>query len=147
MDSEIEILDNYDHPNIVGVFDFCEDEYNIYIALELVAQGDLAKNIKKIKSSLINRSTAAIEAACANIIHQIILAIAFLHKQNCMHRDLKPANVLLKYERFDELATKITCKVTDFGFAVKKEEYEQIRHSLGTAPYMAPEIIAAKPYD
>ena len=65
-------------------------------------QGDLEKNIKKIKASLINKSTAAIEAACANIIHQIILAIAFLHKQGCIHRDLKPANVLLKYERFDE---------------------------------------------
>lgn len=25
MDQEIAILDKYDHPNIVGVFDFCED--------------------------------------------------------------------------------------------------------------------------
>ena len=36
MDQEIDILDNYDHPNIVGVFDFCEDDTHIYIALELM---------------------------------------------------------------------------------------------------------------
>ena len=80
-------------------------------------------------------------------MHQIILAISFLHKQNCIHRDLKPANVLLKYESMDQEGTKITCKVTDFGFAVAKEESEQMSLSLGTAPYMAPEILAAESYD
>ena len=45
MDQEIEILDKYDHPHIVGVFDFCEDDENIYIALELMLQKDLSENI------------------------------------------------------------------------------------------------------
>ena len=111
-------------------------------------QGDLERNIKKIKRSLINKSVAAVESACANIMHQIILAISFLHKQNCIHRDLKPANVLLKYENMDQEGTKITCKVTDFGFAVKKErQSQQMSLSLGTAPYMAPEILAEEYYD
>ena len=106
------------------------------------------RNIRKIKRSLINKSIAAVESACANIMHQIILAISFLHKQNCIHRDLKPANVLLKYENMDQEGTKITCKVTDFGFAVKKERHsQQMSLSLGTAPYMAPEILAEEYYD
>ena len=47
----------------------------------------------------------------------------------------------------DQEGTKITCKVTDFGFAVAKEEDEEMSLSLGTAPYMAPEILAAENYD
>ena len=46
----------------------------------------------------------------------------------------------------DNEGTRITCKVTDFGFAVKRKENEQVSLSLGTAPYMAPEIIRAEPY-
>ena len=46
----------------------------------------------------------------------------------------------------DKEGTRITCKVTDFGFAVKKKENEQVSLPLGTAPYMAPEIILAKSY-
>ena len=54
--SEIEILDKYDHPNIVRVLDFCEDLENIYIVFELIESGDLSKNIGLIKDKLPTQS-------------------------------------------------------------------------------------------
>lgn len=47
--SEIKILDKYDHPNIVRVLDFCEDQDNVYIVFELMLNGSLTENMKKIK--------------------------------------------------------------------------------------------------
>ena len=43
-------------------------------------------------------------------------------------------------------ASKATCKVTDFGFAVKHDK-QKLKLSLGTAPYKAPEIIEFQNYD
>ena len=114
---EIETLDKYDHPNIVRVLDFCEDKGYIYIVFELMMSGDLSKNLRLIKQNLPTLSMTSIEATVANIMHQVIMAITFLHKQGCVHRDLKPENVLVKYERIDDNQTRATCKVTDFGFA------------------------------
>ena len=54
---------------------------------------------------------------------------------------------MLKYTRQDQQSTKITCKVTDFGFAVEKGPSEQLTQGLGTAPYTAPEIIYREAYD
>ena len=66
---EIEALDKFDHPNIVRVLDFCEDEANIYIVFELVETGDLSKNIGMIKDKLLTQSKLAVEQAIANIMH------------------------------------------------------------------------------
>ena len=114
---EIETLNKYDHPNIVTVLDFCEDNQSIYIVFELMPSGDLMKNIGKIKSSLVTPGIVEVEGVVSNIMHQVILAITFLHKQGCVHRDLKPDNVLVKYERNNDNSSIATCKVTDFGFA------------------------------
>ena len=66
---EIEALDKYDHPNIVRVLDFCEDDDNIYLVFELIETGDLAKNIRMIKDNLVTQSKLEVERTIANIIH------------------------------------------------------------------------------
>ena len=66
---EIEALDKYDHPNIVRVLDFCEDDANIYLVFELIETGDLAKNIRMIKDNLVTQSKLEVERTIANIIH------------------------------------------------------------------------------
>ena len=144
---EIETLNKYDHPNIVTVLDFCEDNYFIYIVFELMPSGDLMKNIGKIKSSLVTPGIVEVEGVVSNIMHQVILAITFLHRQGCVHRDLKPDNVLVKYERNNDNSSIATCKVTDFGFAKTFDQDTKMSLTLGTAPYMAPELLKKSKYD
>ena len=50
MDSELEILRETDHPNIVKLMDMFEDDVNFYIITELMEGGDLFKFIEKNKS-------------------------------------------------------------------------------------------------
>ena len=80
-------------------------------------------------------------------MHQVVLAITFLHKQGCVHRDLKPDNVLVKYERNNDNSSIATCKVTDFGFAKTFDQDTKMSLTLGTAPYMAPELLQKSKYD
>ena len=129
------------------VLDFCEDKGYIYIVFELVQSGDLKKNLRLIKHNLPTLSFTAIEGAVANIMHQVILAITFLHKQGCVHRDLKPENVLVKWERVNDNESRATCKVTDFGFAKVYKQDTKMKLQLGTAPYMAPELLRRSEYD
>ena len=66
-----------------------------------------------------------------------------LHIYTCgfSHRDLKPENILLDDE--------YNLKIVDFGFACKLEARDGSGYShsiVGTPGYMAPELLAKKPY-
>ena len=72
------------------------------------------------------------------IIHDIALALAYLHANNILHRDLSSNNILLD--------AKNQVKVTDFG---KSEMVETTRSKItqcpGTPVFMPPEAMSAKP--
>lgn len=56
----------------------------------------------------------------------------YLHKRNIIHRDLKPQNLLL-FNHFQ------TLKIADFGTVT--EMMTETTKTIGTAAYMAPEVI------
>ena len=114
-----------------------EGPVNYYVVMELVTGGDLCKYIVKEQKFS--------EQKVAQIIHQIFLAINYMHQLNIVHRDLKPENVLIMQEEGQH--DKITCKVTDFGFACQFAEKEGMTEILGTPLYMAPEIVYGENYD
>lgn len=49
------------------------------------------------------------EVVLADIAHQMLLGLHFLHQQNVAHRDIKPGNVLLSCTG--------TVKIADFGLS------------------------------
>lgn len=53
------------------------------------------------------------EREAAHIMHEICIALKYLHDSNIAHRDLKPENLLYTSPHCDA-----TIKLTDFGFAV-----------------------------
>lgn len=62
----------------------------------------------------------------AQIMHEIGIAVKYLHDNNIAHRDLKPENLL--YSKPDALGV---LKLTDFGFA--KETF--LKETLQTPCY------------
>lgn len=89
LDTEISIMRDYNHENLVRLYDHFHSSRYIYLVLELCAGGDLSNYIKK---SLNNRLD---EKSAANFLFQLCSGLKFLHEKNIIHRDLKPANVLL----------------------------------------------------
>ena len=99
------ILGSKNHPKIIRVVDLLEDQNNYYIVSEIVEGGELFKRLKE------NESFS--EDQAANIVHQIMLGLNYLHLQSITHRDMKPENILLTSkdpQNFD-------IKISDLGFA------------------------------
>jgi serine/threonine protein kinase len=78
------------------------------------------------------------EHDAANLIHDMILAVRYLHDHGIVHRDLKLENFVLSNDG--------TLKLIDFGLSKHFEEHEMVRHCVGTIDYIAPEILEGQ-YD
>ena len=62
---EIRLLTLLEHPHIVRTMGLMEDEENIYVALELMTNGNLAEVLRKIKE----KGIPFTECDAANLIH------------------------------------------------------------------------------
>lgn len=73
---------------------------------------------------------------------KIIEGIKSMHSKGVYHRDLKPENILLNSD--------LELKIADFGFSKNIAEMAgstTTKTWLGTRPYMAPELLAGRPYE
>lgn len=129
---EIENLILLDHPNILKLYEYFYDSKNFYIITEFCQGGEL---FTKIKSK-----TKFSEKEAAIIIRTLLKAIAYCHANKMVHRDLKPENILLEGDRIDNL------KIIDFGTGGIVRDNEKLKERLGTAYYIAPEVLK-KNYD
>ena len=128
MQSEINILRSLDHPNIVKIFEYFEDEKRYYIVQEHIQGGELFDEI--IAKGKFNEKDAAV------LMKQLLSCISYCHSHNIVHRDLKPENVLLEASKeFDQI------KVIDFGTAQVFRKGEHLKETIGTPYYIAPEVL------
>lgn len=77
------------------------------------------------------------EAKAANVMLQLLQALAYMHEMQICHRDLKPDNII-----YD--ATTQRVKIIDFGFAISCKE--KLKLFCGTPSFMAPEIFSKQEY-
>uniref|UniRef100_A0A803TC08 Calcium/calmodulin dependent protein kinase I n=1 Tax=Anolis carolinensis TaxID=28377 RepID=A0A803TC08_ANOCA len=81
------------------------------------------------------------ERDASKLIRQILDAVKYLHDMGVVHRDLKPENLL--YYSLDE-DSKIM--ISDFGLSKIEGSGSVMSTACGTPGYVAPEVLAQKPY-
>jgi hypothetical protein len=112
------------HPNIVTVHDFGEENGLLYMAMELLEGIDLRE---AIDSELLKTLDEKL-----NVMDSVLAALDYAHAKGVVHRDIKPANIHLGKSR--------QVKIMDFGLArISTSEMTQEGIVLGTPNYMSPE--------
>ena len=124
--SEVDILAGLDHPNIVKLYEFYEDDKYFHLVTEFIGGGEFFDYI--IKSKLLS------EPIAAHFMRQILSGVAFCHSKNIVHRDIKPENLLLDKECGDSIL-----KIIDFG--TSSNTGGRLTQKYGTAYYIAPEVL------
>ncbi|XP_077429810.1 calcium/calmodulin-dependent protein kinase type 1D-like [Vanacampus margaritifer] len=132
LENEINVLKRIKHDNVVGLEDFYESRTHYYLVMQLVSGGELFDRI--LDKGVFTEKDASL------VIKQVLEAVGYLHENSIVHRDLKPENLL--YYTTDENA-KIM--VSDFGLS-KTVEHGVMSTACGTPGYVAPEVLAQKPY-
>ncbi|PIA25565.1 hypothetical protein AQUCO_11100023v1 [Aquilegia coerulea] len=115
-------------PNIVEFKGAYEDKQNVHLVMELCSGGELFDRITA-KGSYSERAAAIIFRQIVNVVH-------VCHFMGVMHRDLKPENFLLINRSEDS-----PLKATDFGLSVFIEEGKFYHDVVGSAYYVAPEVL------
>ncbi|HEX8735138.1 MAG TPA: serine/threonine-protein kinase, partial [Pyrinomonadaceae bacterium] len=141
---EAETASSLNHPNILTVYEFGDENGRHFITTEFVEGETLRQKLKRERLTL---------AEILNIAEQTASALAAAHSAGVIHRDVKPENIML---REDGLV-----KVLDFGlakFVEKTEEHDpdavtqpyvhtQPGTVMGTVFYMSPEQARGKQID
>ena len=124
--SEFSILRIINHPFLVNLLGYTQDDRYLYFLLEFVQGGELFTYLRNIGKLEVNH-------ACL-YAGQIVSMFEYLHSLNIVYRDLKPENLLIGSDGY--------LKLTDFGFA---KVIEGRTYTLcGTPEYLAPEILLNK---
>ncbi|KAK2856106.1 hypothetical protein Q5P01_004841 [Channa striata] len=135
--SEVNLLRELKHPNIVRYYDRIIDRTNttLYIVMEYCEGGDLASLI----NSCIKEMCYLDEQFILRVMAQLTLALKECHRRRdgrttVLHRDLKPANVFLDIRQ--------NVKLGDFGLAkILSHETSYAMTFVGTPYYMSPDYL------
>ncbi|XP_043944195.1 calcium/calmodulin-dependent protein kinase type 1D [Protopterus annectens] len=133
IENEIAVLRRIKHENIVALEDIYETPNHLYLVMQLVSGGELFDRI--VEKGFYTEKDAS------TLIRQVLDAVYYLHKMGIVHRDLKPEN-LLYYSPHEE--SKIM--ISDFGLSKMEGTGDVMSTACGTPGYVAPEVLAQKPY-
>ena len=132
--SEAKLQASLSHYGLVSLYDFLENDGNLFLVMELVEGRPLSQVIGKEVGPM--PAERAVE-----IFTQILDAFSYAHDHSIVHRDAKPANIMITKD--DKV------KVTDFGIAriVGEVGLTQTGQEVGTPHYMSPEQVLGKDID
>ncbi|HLN28584.1 MAG TPA: protein kinase [Gemmataceae bacterium] len=121
--AEARVVASLDHPHIVPVHDMGRTEDGLpFVVSKFIEGGDLAKKLRQSRFSF---------SESAQLVATVAEALQYAHQKRLVHRDLKPANILLDGHNKPYL--------TDFGLALKEEDFGKQAGIAGTPAYMSPE--------
>src|SRR5277367_3486683 len=121
---EAQAVGRINHPRIVQIYDYGEDDSIAYIVMELVNGKTLAQHLAQEVHYEVREA--------GEIIRQVLDGIGYAHTQGVVHRDIKPSNIMINSDG--------RIKISDFGIAhTEASELTQAGDVLGTPHYMSPE--------
>lgn len=113
------------HPNVVRLLDWVEEQGNRCLVMEYVDGGSLSASLRQRPLPV----SQAVDLAL-----QLCEGLAYIHRHGILHRDLKAHNVLLTRDR--------KAKINDFDIAGRVAEARRGQTGLiGNIETMAPEVI------
>ena len=121
---EAQLVARLEHPHILPVYDFGEEQGVAFIVMRYLEAGTL-------KDIMSERSLPLADSG--HLLCQLASALDYAHRQGVVHRDIKPANIMVDREGNSYL--------TDFGVAKIVEGGSGLTASgtIGTPAYMSPE--------
>nr|KAJ0187709.1 hypothetical protein LSAT_V11C900493800 [Lactuca sativa] len=141
---EVRIMEHLSgQKNVVELKCTYEDNRSVHLIMEYCEGGELYDKMKaKGRYS---------EKIAAQIISSIMKVVYSLHFMGVMHRDLKPENFLLSKRGvlgfLPCYADYTMLKAIDFGLSAYIEEGKLNQEKVGTAFYVAPEVLRRQGYD
>jgi predicted Zn finger-like uncharacterized protein len=140
---EVRAVVQLSHPHVVKVLDFGDFAGHPFAVMQFLPGGSL-RDRQKNGDVLVPRPPADL----AGWLPAVAQALDFMHRRGFVHRDVKPDNILFDSDGNAYLG--------DFGIAKALSDERPKEHRtaatgtgmiLGTAAYMAPEVILGEPYD
>jgi len=134
--NEANALIKLEHPNIVRIYDYVEQDNFACLVMEYIEGYTLDDYIAKVSGPLVT-------SKALHIISKVLDAVQYAHDNNIYHRDIKPGNIMVSRDG-------MTVRIMDFGIAkfMDKENFKNTHANtqLGTPFYMAPEQVKGQPY-
>ncbi len=131
---EAQVIAALNHPNIVNILSYGEEQGSYYFAMEYIAGKDLGQILKEKRSIPLDETLS--------IAAQVASALAEAGPRGVVHRDLKPSNIMI-----DDVGR---AKVTDFGVAHFEGSDAKLTRTglfLGTPEYASPEQATGRTLD
>ena len=130
---EAQALARLNHPNIISLLNFINNDAGCFIVMEFAEGEDVEHKLQRM--GLIPPEQ------CIPWFIEILRALAFAHAQGIIHRDIKPSNIIVHPSG--------RAKLLDFGTAklVDAKRLTQQGMTLGTIIYMSKEQLLGKALD
>ncbi len=89
--NEVEVHWQLRHPSILKLYNYFEDEKNVYLVMELCSKGELYRYVQKRTA----QGQSLSEPETRSVVRQLVQGLLYLHSHGIIHRDLKLSNLLL----------------------------------------------------
>ena len=86
--NEARLLARFDHPSLVKVYRFWEDNGTAYMVMPYY----VGRNLRQVRQGML---MAPGEAVCRRVLDAVLSALECLHREGVFHRDIAPDNILI----------------------------------------------------
>ncbi len=135
---ETDAAASLEHPNIMPVHEYGEQDGVAYLVMPYVSGGTLRDEMERVGPLSFQKTVDYLE--------QLASALDFAHERGVIHRDIKPANIMVTNEG--------RLILSDFGLVkiIAAGQMPQVRLTgagapVGTPDYMAPEQVIGEEID